>query len=73
MKTLYTMISLDTVKVGDWLFKTSSNPESGVICIVALNPDACYCHTRYFRCEHDAKIWIEYICSSGKKMLDVEE
>jgi hypothetical protein len=61
------LTSLNTVKVNDWLFKTSEL--NGTVCIVAHHELMNYTIVRFFLSDASAHNWVEYLLLQDKNGL----
>jgi len=58
-----TVVSLDPVQRGDWIFQTSQCPATGAICVVTINPIMLWTNVRYFLCDSAAEHFMDYLVS----------
>lgn len=68
--TRLTIVTLDAVRRGDWIFKVSHCPSSDMICVCAWNEIMLWSNVRFFEDESAAKNWLDYLeitANSGLK------
>jgi hypothetical protein len=56
-----TIVTLDPVTRGDWVFKVSHCPESDIICVFSWNHMLLWSNVRFFYEEEAAKNWLDYL------------